>query len=143
MQREDGMDGVDAEVRPLSSPGTAAAARDRAVAGPLRHGNRRGDPNLAPRCGAQTRGGCVCRAPAMANGRCRMHGGTSTGVRSEAGRARIRAARTVHGGYGAAAQAALHQFDGLMQELRVALRLLDTGDEAGALAVLEGTPHAT
>jgi hypothetical protein len=36
----------------------------------------------ARRCGAKTRGargGRPCRAPAMANGRCRMHGGRSGG----------------------------------------------------------------
>jgi len=48
--------------------------------GPLRSGNPRGNPNLAPRCGAKARRtGCACRAPAMANGRCRMHGGRCTG----------------------------------------------------------------
>jgi uncharacterized protein YjcR len=29
----------------------------------------------SPRCGAKTRKGTPCQAPAMANGRCRMHGG--------------------------------------------------------------------
>ncbi len=32
-----------------------------------------------PRCGAKTRKGTPCQAPAMKNGRCRMHGGKSTG----------------------------------------------------------------
>ena len=32
-----------------------------------------------PRCGAQTRRGTPCKAPAMANGRCRMHGGKLRG----------------------------------------------------------------
>jgi hypothetical protein len=36
---------------------------------------------------------------AMKNGRCRMHGGKSTGPISVEGRARIAAARTRHGGY--------------------------------------------
>lgn len=36
--------------------------------------------HLSPRCGARTRSGTSCRAPAMQNGRCRMHGGTSTGA---------------------------------------------------------------
>ncbi|WP_416909164.1 MAG: HGGxSTG domain-containing protein [Polymorphobacter sp.] len=31
-------------------------------------------------CGALTRAGRPCRSPAMANGRCRMHGGTSPGA---------------------------------------------------------------
>jgi hypothetical protein len=33
-----------------------------------------------PRCGARTRGGYACRAAAMPNGRCRMHGGASPGA---------------------------------------------------------------
>jgi hypothetical protein len=47
----------------------------------------------APRCDARTRVGCPCRQPAMANGRCRMHGGLSTGPRTPEGLARSRAAR--------------------------------------------------
>ncbi len=36
--------------------------------------------NLAPRCGARSkRTGNACEAPAMKNGRCRFHGGKSTG----------------------------------------------------------------
>lgn len=34
----------------------------------------------APRCGARTRQSVPCRSPAMLNGRCRMHGGTSPGA---------------------------------------------------------------
>src|SRR5258707_14990636 len=33
-----------------------------------------------PCCGARTRSGNSCRAPAMLNGRCRMHGGPSPGA---------------------------------------------------------------
>jgi uncharacterized protein YjcR len=32
------------------------------------------------RCGARTRRGSPCQSPATANGRCRMHGGPSTGA---------------------------------------------------------------
>ncbi len=63
----------------------------------LRNGNRQGNPMNAPRCGAKTRRGTPCRSPAMANGRCRMHGGASTGPRTEAGLARSRQARLKHG----------------------------------------------
>lgn len=36
--------------------------------------------HLSPRCGAKTkRTGLSCRAPAMKNGRCRLHGGKSPG----------------------------------------------------------------
>jgi len=31
------------------------------------------------RCGAKTRSGSLCKSPAMPNGRCRLHGGKSTG----------------------------------------------------------------
>lgn len=34
----------------------------------------------SPRCGAKTRSGQSCCSPAMPNGRCRMHGGASTGA---------------------------------------------------------------
>lgn len=44
------------------------------------NGNPMQSAHDAPRCGAfaRTTGG-PCQAPAMANGRCRMHGGRSTG----------------------------------------------------------------
>jgi hypothetical protein len=46
----------------------------------LKNGNPAGDPNAARRCGARTRTQLPCRQPAMANGRCRMHGGKSPGA---------------------------------------------------------------
>lgn len=36
--------------------------------------------HLSERCGAKTRRGMPCQSPAMPNGRCRMHGGPSTGA---------------------------------------------------------------
>lgn len=43
-------------------------------------------------CGARTRAGTPCkRIDLNGNGRCRMHGGMSTGPRSKAGKARARA----------------------------------------------------
>jgi hypothetical protein len=36
--------------------------------------------HLAPRCRARTRRGSLCQSPAMKNGRCWMHGGTSPGA---------------------------------------------------------------
>ena len=48
-------------------------------------------------CGARTRAGHPCRGAAMPNGRCRMHGGPSTGPRTPEGLARLRAARTSTG----------------------------------------------
>lgn len=67
----------------------------------LRNGNPQGNPNNAPRCGAKTRKGTTCRAPAMANGRCRMHGGKSTGPRTSEGLERSKKAHLKHGYYSA------------------------------------------
>ena len=83
---------ISAAVRPPKAP------HHRHIPNPL------GNPNLrlSPRCGARTRAGTACQAPALhGKHRCRMHGGGSTGPRTEAGMARMRAARTIHGGYGA------------------------------------------
>jgi hypothetical protein len=66
--------------------------------GQLRNGNPTGDYGAAPRCGAHTRSGTSCRQPAMANGRCRFHGGLSTGPRTAEGLRNSRTARFVHGG---------------------------------------------
>jgi hypothetical protein len=51
------------------------------------------------RCGAKTRRQTACRGPAMKNGRCRMHGGLSTGPRTAEGLERNRKARWKHGVY--------------------------------------------
>lgn len=59
----------------------------------LKNGNPPGDPRNAPRCGAKTRSGKPCQAPGMANGRCRMHGGASTGPRTAEGLANSRRSR--------------------------------------------------
>jgi len=67
--------------------------------GCLRNGNPSGDLAAVRRCGARTRAGGCCRQPAMANGRCRLHGGKSTGPRTPAGLAASRAARLRHGGH--------------------------------------------
>src|SRR5262249_1624075 len=44
--------------------------------GSLKNGNSPGDFSKAPRCGAKTRKGTACQAPAMRNGRCQLHGGS-------------------------------------------------------------------
>ena len=60
------------------------------------------EPNLPRKkrgtCGAKTRKGTLCQAPPVwskatdkaKNGRCKMHGGLSTGAKTEAGRQAIR-----------------------------------------------------
>jgi hypothetical protein len=69
--------------------------------GQLRNGNPSG-PTFGPGwpgkdCGARTRAGRICPNPAMPNGRCRMHGGKSTGPRTEEGRHRAAQANWKHG----------------------------------------------
>ena len=50
------------------------------------------------RCGAKTRRGTPCQRPAnKRNGRCRPHGGASTGPRTKEGLAKIAAANLRHG----------------------------------------------
>jgi hypothetical protein len=62
-----------------------------------------GDPSVVPRCGAKTRSGAPCRAPAMWSKkagkytRCRMHGGASTGPRTAEGLESCRKANWKHG----------------------------------------------
>ncbi len=53
----------------------------------------------APRCGAKTKrnAGKPCLAPAMKNGRCRMHGGKSTGPKTIEGKLRAANAHVTHG----------------------------------------------
>jgi len=88
----------------------------------LRNGNAQGDPNNAPRCGAKTRNGTPCRAPAMANGRCRMHGGRSTGPRTLKGLERSRKANWKHGYYSAESIALRRHISWLLRESK---RLLE------------------
>jgi hypothetical protein len=50
------------------------------------------------RCEARTRKGTACKRPGNnINGRCKLHGGRSTGPRTEEGVARLAASKTTHG----------------------------------------------
>jgi hypothetical protein len=92
---------------------------------------RRGNPNLglAPRCGARTRAGCPCRAPAIRGKlRCRMHGGRSTGPRTAEGLARLRVARTIHGHYSAEARARDRHILTLARRARLAIAAVRHAD---------------
>ena len=65
------------------------------------HRNQRNNPmhlhmRRALRCRARTRRGSPCQSPAMKNGRCRMHGGTSPGAPK--GNKNALQARALHGG---------------------------------------------
>jgi hypothetical protein len=97
--------GIDIDTGLIVGPASGASTRgssktqslDPLRRGRLNNGNPGGDFLAAPRCGAKTRTGCACRQPAMANRRCRFHGGKSTGPRTTEGLAHARRARLVHG----------------------------------------------
>jgi hypothetical protein len=62
--------------------------------------------NAAPRCGAHSkRTGKPCQGAAMPNGRCKLHGGKSTGSRTPEGLERSRRANWKHGYYSREAKA--------------------------------------
>ena len=86
--------------------------------GRLKNDNPLGNPFNAPRCGAKTRRQTKCRTPAMPNGRCRMHGGTSTGPRTPEGLARSKRANWKHGLYSAEAKAERHLFRAFLDDCR-------------------------
>lgn len=88
----------------------------------LKNGNPPGDLTEAAPCGARTRKGTPCKGPAMPNGRCRMHGGPSTGPRTAAGIERIRASRTKHGRYGQASINARRQARAIIRTMREMLK---------------------
>src|ERR1044072_2278422 len=95
----------------------------------LKNGNRQGDWHNAPRCGAKTRRAPPCRSAAMKNGRCRMHGGKSTGAKTPEGIERIRASRTKHGRYSAAAIARRREARKAIPELRELLKSAETKED--------------
>ncbi|WP_277618911.1 HGGxSTG domain-containing protein [Sulfitobacter noctilucae] len=68
--------------------------------------------HLSPRCGARTRNGTPCRSPAMANGRCRMHGGKSSGAPIGNDNARK------HGLYAATAISERKEWSALLRSMR-------------------------
>ena len=70
----------------------------------LKYGNRTGDFSKAARCGAKNRRGDPCCCPVMPNGRCRLHGGLSTGPKTPEGIEAVRKAVTKHGKYTAQAR---------------------------------------
>jgi hypothetical protein len=88
----------------------------------LKNGNPTGDLASVARCGALTRRRSSCQCPAMKNGRCRLHGGLSTGPKTAEGIERIRRAVTKHGRYSMAAQAEGRHFRGLLKECRELLK---------------------
>jgi hypothetical protein len=94
--------------------------------GALRNGNPSGDFSTAARCGAKNRRGTHCMCPAMPNGRCRLHGGLSTGPKTPEGIERIRRAVTKQGRYTAAAKRERELYRSLLCECREMLKSVAT-----------------
>jgi hypothetical protein len=90
----------------------------------LRGGNAPGDFSKAARCGAKTRSGTACQCPAMPNGRCRLHGGLSTGPKTADGIRRIQEAVTKHGRRTQAAEVQRAEFQRLVRTTRETLKWL-------------------
>ena len=86
------------------------------------------------RCGAKTRRGTACRRPASKrNGRCRLHGGASTGPRTEQGRAKIAAANTTTGQHTKAMIAKRREDAKIAKGLRDRLRVIKQNLKAHGL----------
>lgn len=90
--------------------------------------NKNAQSNLMLRlCGAKSKqnGHKPCRQPAMANGRCRLHGGLvpkhNPGPKTEEGRQRQHTANWKHGQYSAKAKAEARQFRQFIKECRQTL----------------------
>ena len=95
--------------------------------GSLKNGNPSGDFTKAARCGAKNRRGSPCQQPAMENGRCRLHGGKSTGARTAEGRRRIAQANLKHGYYAKATRQERRDFRALLKRLHQQVRDLEEG----------------
>src|SRR5262249_31246520 len=73
----------------------------------------------APRCGARSkRTGRPCQGAAMPNGRCKLHGGKSTGPRTPEGPERSRRANWKHGHFSREAKAERSRVRAAMRYLR-------------------------
>jgi hypothetical protein len=93
----------------------------------LKNGNIPLDLRTLPRCGAKTRSGGRCGQPAMKNGKCRFHGGLSTGPRTRQGLARSRKARWKHGEYSAQAKEERRWIRSYIKECEPLLREMEEG----------------
>jgi hypothetical protein len=89
--------------------------------------NWRFGPNWpGQRCGARTRKGTPCQRPArLPVGRCRLHGGSSTGPRTKAGLARLVASKIKHGRFTKERREAAKRFAEQGRQMRGELKELE------------------
>ena len=128
----------------ISGPKESKVVSNYDTQGWLKNGNPQGDFRKAPRCGVKTRAGTGCQCPAMPNGRCRLHGGLSTGPKTAEGIERIRLAVTKHGRYTKQSKTKRAEDRKRLRAFREMLaRLSSTGrlnDSASASALLRVRP---
>ena len=78
------------------------------------------------RCGAKTRRGMPCQRPArLPVGRCKLHGGASTGPRTKDGLARLTEARTKNGKFTKGKRAEARRFAEEGRQMRAELKELE------------------
>jgi hypothetical protein len=78
------------------------------------------------RCEARTRRGTPCQRPArLPVGRCKLHGGASTGPRTKDGLARLTEARTKHGKFTKEKRAEARRFAEEGRQMRGELKELE------------------
>lgn len=95
----------------------------------LKNGNPPGDFTKAPRCEAKTRKGTPCQCPAMKNGRCKLHGGKSTGPKTPEGIERIRQSHLKHGIYTKDAIAQRRETNLFFKKAEEVLKQIGYGDD--------------
>jgi hypothetical protein len=78
------------------------------------------------RCEARTRRGALCQRPArLPVGRCKLHGGASTGPRTKDGLKRLTEARTTHGKFTKEKRAEARRFAEQGRQMRCELAELE------------------
>jgi len=80
------------------------------------------------RCSAKTRHGTPCQRFALKllnNGRCRLHGGLSTGAKTGVGKQRQLVAKTKHGYYAKAAIKQRRELKQLLKEARALTKMAE------------------
>ena len=78
---------------------------------------------IKSRCGAKTRSNIPCKAFSMPNGRCRMHGGMSTGPRTQEGLERSRRANLKHGLYSVQSKRYKQKLNEILKEIGFEIKI--------------------
>ncbi len=91
-------------------------------------------------CGAKTRSGIPCQNWGMANGRCGLHGGKSTGAKTPEGLERIRKANWKHGERSAQGIRQQKEFRELLRLHKKLSKEIDDRGREGSITIDELNP---